>query len=81
MPLNCSALFIGALLSNWLLGGIDLPMDHQLQQPLFIYHARHAGRRLRDDVVASRTTISRTASSLARKAWLHRSNARALLAP
>ena len=36
MPLNCSALFIGALLSNWALGGLDLPMDHELQQPLFI---------------------------------------------
>jgi hypothetical protein len=36
MPLNCSALFIGALLSNWALGGLDLPMDHQLQQPLLI---------------------------------------------
>src|SRR5947207_1381606 len=36
MPLNCSVLFIGAVLSNWLLGGLDLPMDHQLQQPLLI---------------------------------------------
>ena len=34
MPLNCSALFIGAIVSNWLLNGISLPMDHQLHQPL-----------------------------------------------
>ena len=36
MPLNTAALFIGVILANWLLGGIDLPMDHQLQQPLLV---------------------------------------------
>ncbi len=36
MPLNYSAMFIGAIAANWFLGGIDLPMDHALQQPMLI---------------------------------------------
>ena len=36
MPLNCAALFIGAMVSTWLLRGIDLPMDHSVQQPLLV---------------------------------------------
>lgn len=36
VPLNCSALFIGAITANWLLAGIDLPMDHSLDQPLLV---------------------------------------------
>lgn len=36
MPLNYSALFIGAMLSNSLLHGIDLPVDHALLQPLLV---------------------------------------------
>ncbi len=36
LPLNYSAMFIGAIVANWLLGGIQLPMDQQLQQPMLI---------------------------------------------
>lgn len=36
MPLNYSAMFIGAIAANWFLGGIVLPMDQQLQQPMLI---------------------------------------------
>jgi hypothetical protein len=36
MPINYSVLLIGALLANWFFGGIDLPIDHQIQQPLLI---------------------------------------------
>ena len=36
MPLNCAALFIGAMLSTSLLSGIDLPVEHGLLQPLFV---------------------------------------------
>jgi hypothetical protein len=36
MPLNYSAMFIGAIVANWFLGGIDLPMDQELQQPMLI---------------------------------------------
>jgi hypothetical protein len=36
MPLNYSAMFIGAVAANWLLGGIHLPMDQQIQQPMLI---------------------------------------------
>jgi hypothetical protein len=36
LPLNYSAMFIGAVAANWFLGGIQLPMDQQLQQPLLI---------------------------------------------
>ena len=36
MPLNYSAMFIGAIVANWFLGGIDLPMDQKLQQPMLI---------------------------------------------
>ncbi|MGQ0486156.1 MAG: hypothetical protein ACT4SY_12495 [Hyphomicrobiales bacterium] len=36
MPLNYFAMFAGAVAANWLLGGIELPMDQQLQQPLLI---------------------------------------------
>lgn len=36
LPLNYSAMFIGAVVANWLLGGIQLPMDQQLQQPMLI---------------------------------------------
>jgi hypothetical protein len=35
LPLNYSALFIGAILANWALGGVDLPIDHRLHEPLF----------------------------------------------
>ena len=36
VPLNCAALFIGAMLSTSLLSGIDLPVEHGLLQPLFV---------------------------------------------
>ncbi|MGH6855094.1 MAG: hypothetical protein ACREDN_06715 [Aestuariivirga sp.] len=36
MPLNYSALFIGAMLSTWALRGIDLPVDHAIYQPLLV---------------------------------------------
>lgn len=36
VPLNCSALFIGAITANWLLAGLDLPMDQSLDQPLLV---------------------------------------------
>jgi hypothetical protein len=36
LPLNYSALLIGTVMANWLLGGIDLPLENQLQQPLLI---------------------------------------------
>lgn len=36
VPLNCSALFIGAITANWLLAGLDLPMDQNLDQPLLV---------------------------------------------
>jgi H+/Cl- antiporter ClcA len=36
LPLNVSALFIGSMLSNWLLQGLDLRIDQQIHQPLFV---------------------------------------------
>ena len=36
LPLNFSALFIGAIMSNWLLKGLDLPIDRVIQQPMLI---------------------------------------------
>lgn len=36
IPVNFSALFIGSLLSNWLLGRLHLPVDRVLVQPLLI---------------------------------------------
>lgn len=36
MPINYSALFLGAMASNWLLHGIDLPIDKSLQQPMLV---------------------------------------------
>jgi hypothetical protein len=36
MPVNYSVLLIGALLANWFFAGIDLPIDHQYQQPMLI---------------------------------------------
>lgn len=36
MPLNCSALFLGAVTATWLLRGLNLPMDHSLHQPLLV---------------------------------------------
>ncbi len=36
MPMNYSALFIGALMANWAFRGLDLPIDQQLQQPMLI---------------------------------------------
>jgi hypothetical protein len=33
---NAVALFTGAMISTWLLRGIDLPMDHSLHQPLLV---------------------------------------------
>jgi hypothetical protein len=34
LPLNFSALFIGSITSNWLMRGIDLNLDAQVQRPL-----------------------------------------------
>ncbi|MCB1379036.1 MAG: hypothetical protein KDK89_11800 [Alphaproteobacteria bacterium] len=36
LPINFSALFIGATLSNWLLTGLDLQIDREIQQPMFV---------------------------------------------
>lgn len=36
MPMNYSALFVGALMANWAFRGLDLPMDQHLQQPMLI---------------------------------------------
>jgi hypothetical protein len=36
LPLNYSAMFIGAIASNWFLGGIDLPVEQPIQQPMLI---------------------------------------------
>jgi hypothetical protein len=36
LPLNYSAMFIGAVVANWFLGGIDLPVEQQIQQPMLI---------------------------------------------
>ena len=36
MALNCSALFLGAMGSTWLLQGLDLPMDRAVHQPLLV---------------------------------------------
>lgn len=36
LVLNCTALFIGASISTWLMRGIDLPMDHAIHQPLLV---------------------------------------------
>ncbi|MBC8036762.1 MAG: hypothetical protein H7X89_06060 [Rhizobiales bacterium] len=36
LPVNCLALFLGAMASTWLLHGIDLPMDHAVHQPLLV---------------------------------------------
>ncbi|MFO1122871.1 MAG: hypothetical protein U1F47_11185 [Hyphomicrobiales bacterium] len=34
LPLNFSALFIGAMASNWLMRGIQMQVDAQVQRPL-----------------------------------------------
>ncbi|MFT3988400.1 hypothetical protein [Aestuariivirga sp.] len=36
LPFNISAMFIGSMLSNWLLQGVQLPLDPGLQRPLFV---------------------------------------------
>lgn len=36
MPMNYSALFVGALMANWAFRGIHLPIDQHLQQPMLI---------------------------------------------
>ena len=36
LSINYSALLIGALIANWLLAGINLPIEHNLHQPLLI---------------------------------------------
>lgn len=36
IPVNYSALFIGAVVSNWLLHGLDLPIDKLTAQPLLV---------------------------------------------
>ena len=36
MPINYSALFVGALAANWMFRGVHLPMDQQIQQPLLV---------------------------------------------
>ena len=33
-PLNFSALFVGAMVSNWLMRGLQLQIDAQIQRPL-----------------------------------------------
>ena len=35
LPLNFSALFIGAILSNWVMRGIEMQIDAQIHRPLF----------------------------------------------
>jgi hypothetical protein len=36
IPLNCAALLIGATVANALTKGVDLPIDHQVQQPMLV---------------------------------------------
>lgn len=36
VPLNCSALFIGAMISNWLLQNLKLPLEHTVEAPMLI---------------------------------------------
>ena len=36
LVVNATALFFGAMLSSWLLRGIELPMDHAVHQPLLV---------------------------------------------
>ena len=36
MTMNYAALFLGALTAHWALGGLNLPMDQYLQQPMLI---------------------------------------------
>ncbi len=36
LPVNYSALLIGALLANWLFTGVSLPIEHNLHQPLLV---------------------------------------------
>ncbi len=34
LPINCSALFIGAMTSNWLLQNVKLPIESTVEAPL-----------------------------------------------
>ena len=34
MPINCSALFIGAMTSNWLMQNVKLPIESTVEAPL-----------------------------------------------
>lgn len=36
LPINCSALFIGAMTSNWLLQNVKLPVSNAVDGPLFV---------------------------------------------
>ncbi len=36
LPINCAALFLGAMGATWLLQGLNLPMDQSLHQPLLV---------------------------------------------
>lgn len=34
MPINCSALFIGAMTANWLLQNVKLPIESSIEAPM-----------------------------------------------
>lgn len=36
MPINCSALFIGAMGSNWLTANIKLPLESTIEAPMLV---------------------------------------------
>jgi hypothetical protein len=36
LPLNCSALFLGAMVSNWLLQNLKLPLESAVEAPLLM---------------------------------------------
>jgi len=36
LPVNCSALFVGAMCSNWLLKNIRLPVESTIEAPLLV---------------------------------------------
>lgn len=35
LPINASALFIGAMMSNWLMQNVNLPIESTIEAPLF----------------------------------------------
>ena len=36
MPINYCALFFGAMMSNWLFSGVDIPVDPDFQAPMVL---------------------------------------------